>query len=155
MFRLFSQLPRTPDAIKAHIEALSEVVLSEKHKDVFDHLYSCLSILDAKSSSMLSFNSIIIAVFAIFMTGQLTLTERVIANVGMAAILVSALLLLSVVWVHWSPTGDLVDAEQHGKQLLQVRNYRTVRYRIAWYLAVFSLVSLAGFLLVRLLPASG
>ena len=154
MFRLCSQLPRTPDAIKAHLQALRNVVLSEEHQDVFDHLYTCLSILDAKSSSMLAFNSIIIAVFAIFMTRQPASAELILLNVGMAAILVSAFLLLSVVWVHWSPTGDLEDPEKHGRRLLQVRNSRTVRYRIAWYLAMISLLSLAGFVVVRLFLGS-
>lgn len=59
MLRLFSQLPRSKQEMEEHITALRDVVLSEEHKDIFDHLYSCLSILDVKSSSMLGFNSII------------------------------------------------------------------------------------------------
>lgn len=149
MFRLFSELPRKPEEIEAHIEALTKVVLSKEHQDVFDHLYLCLSILDSKSSSMLSFNSIIIAVFAIVMTGTLTLPEWAFVNLGMASILVSALLLLSVGWVHWSTTQDLLDAREHGYRLLQIRNSRTVRYRLAWYLAVLSLVSLFALFILR------
>jgi len=125
--------------------------LSEEHQDVFDHLYSCLSILDAKSSSMLAFNSIIIAVFAIFLTGSRTHGEWIIINLGMAAILISALLLLSVVWVHWSATEDLLEAQRHGERLLRVRNSRTLRYRLSWCLAAISLSSLCAFLVLRLL----
>lgn len=147
MFRLFDQLQRSDDERKAHIDVLSNVVLSEVHKDLFDHLYSCLSILDAKSQSMLGFNSIILAVFAIFMTRDLTTTQWIVTNIGMAAILCSALLLLSVVWVHWSTTKDCADVNSHSKRLLEVRNSRTVRYRLAWILAVASLLDL-GVLLI-------
>ena len=149
MFSLFSQLPGKPEDMKAHIESLTKVVLSEEQSDIFDHLYSCLSILDSKSSSMVSFNSIIIAVLAIFMTRTLTFPEWAFVNLGMAFILVSALLLLSVVWVHWSTTQDMQNPQEHGHHLLQVRNSRTVRYRLAWYLAVLSLASLSAFLMIR------
>jgi hypothetical protein len=150
MFRLRSQLQRTEKDIESHIDVLSGVVLSEEHRYLFDHLYSCLSILDEKSSSMLAFNSIIIAVFAIFMTRDLPLPEWIVTNVGMALILVSALLLLSVVWVHWSTTKDCADSSRHAATLLQVRNSRTFRYRLAWYFAVFSLISLCLLLVLRI-----
>ena len=70
---------------------------------------------------MLGFNSIILAVFAIFMTQDLVLAELVLLNGGMASILVSSFLLLSVVWVHWSTTDNLRDLENHAMILLQVR----------------------------------
>jgi hypothetical protein len=150
-FTLFSQLQKTEKQITDHITALSKVVKDEEHQDIFGHLYECLSILDSKSSSMLSSNSIIIAVFAIFMTGELGMREYVIVNIGMAAIVFSTLLLLSVVWVHWSTTEDLNDPVAHKAKLLKVRNSRTWRYRLAWYLAVLSLVMLAVFLSSRLI----
>ncbi len=146
MFRLFKQLPRTPQAMNAHIKALRSLVLAEEHRDIFEHLYECLSILDAKSSSLLSFNSIIIAVFAIFLTRPLSSAEWLLVNGGMMTVLLSAFLLLSVVWVHWSSTPELNDAGEHGRRLLEIRNSRTVRYRISWYLAVVSLLALLGIL---------
>ena len=120
-----------------------------EHQQLFDHLYGCLSILDAKSSSLLSFNSIIIAVFAIFMTGELGRVEWIAINIGMASILVSCLLLLSVVWVHWSTTENLADLEKHALILLDVRRSRTIKYRLAWYFVVAALGDLSAFLVLR------
>lgn len=149
MFSLYAELPRAEEEMEAHAKALAETVLSEEHKDLFDHLYSCLSILDSKSASMLTFNSLVIAVFAIFMTHALTQPEWVVVNIGMATTLVSAFLLVSVVWVHWSPTRDLKDAAGHVANLLKHLNSRTIRYRLAWYLALGSLVMLSAFLVLR------
>ena len=151
MFRLYDQLPGTPEQIERHIEALSNLTSAKEHQELFDHLYSCLSILDSKCSSLLSFNSIIIAVFAIFMTSDLKLTGWIVVHLGMVLILISALLLLSVIWVHWSTTDHLSNLEQHSVTLLQVRRSRTVRYRLAWYFSVFSLLCLSMFILGRFL----
>lgn len=108
MFNLYEQLPMDEKALRAHIAALRRITDFQEHQELFDHLYGCLSILDAKSSSLLTFNSIIIAVLAIFMTRRLEGVEWIAINIGMASILVSCLLLLLVVWVHWSTTEDLV-----------------------------------------------
>lgn len=150
-FKLLSQLPRTDEDVRRHINALTNMANAKGHEEIFDHLYSCLSILDSKSSSLLAFNSIIIAVFAIFMTGDLGLSDWAILNGGMVSILISSLLLLSVVWVHWSTTENLADLENHALILLTVRKRRTIKYRLAWYLAVTSVLCLAGFIVMRLL----
>jgi hypothetical protein len=144
-YSLYSQLPRTVEDVDAHIRALSRMTAEHEHSAVFDHLYECLSILDSKSSSLLSFNSIIIAVFAIFTTETLAQVEWLIISVGMAAVLASAFLLLSVVWVHWSTTEDLGRLKSHGMVLLMVRRGRTVKYRLAWWLSVISMIALSAF----------
>ena len=143
------QLQRSDKERTSHIAALSKIVLSETHQNLFDHLYSCLSIIDSKSSSMLGFNSIILAVFAILMTGDLPLSQSIVANVGMATILLSALLLLSVVWIHWSSTQECGDPDRHANVLLAVRDSRTIRYRVAWLLAVASVLALCVLLFLR------
>lgn len=144
-----AQLQRTHAERKAHIAALTRAATSEVHESLFQHLYGCLSILDAKAQSLLGFNSIILAVFAIFLTRPLSWGQSIAANAGMALILSSSLLLLSVVWIHWSTTTDLGDVDEHALRLLAVRNRRTLRYRVAWLLSVASLFAL-GLLLVAL-----
>jgi hypothetical protein len=148
-FTLYAQLPRTEKELDEHVKALSGMTAAHSHEAVFDHLYGCLSILDSKSSSLLSFNSIIIAVFAIFMTVELQGVEWVAIVTGMAMVLVSSFLLLSVVWVHWSTTDHLKDHAKHTVVLLDVRKERTVRYRLSWYFAVLAMVNLSAFLLIR------
>lgn len=151
MLRLYDQLPETPEQIEKHIAALSNLASAKDHQELFAHLYGCLSILDSKCASLLSFNSIIIAVFAIFMTSDLKLTGWIVVHLGMALILVSALCLLSVIWVHWSTTDHLSDLKQHSVTLLQVRRSRTIRYRLAWYFSVLSLLCLSTFIAGRFL----
>lgn len=152
MFKLFSQLPRNDSEIWDHIEALRQIRNQDAHQNLFDHLYSCLSILDSKSASLLQFNSIIIAVFTLFLTRENSLGRfgGFVVGVGMAAVIMSSLLLLWVVWVHWSTTEDLEDVDNHAFNLLKVRISRTIKYRLAWYLAVASVFSLSVFLLGKL-----
>ena len=99
MFKLFSQLPKRDSDLRSHIVALGLIKDEQSHQKLFDHLYSCLSILDSKSSSLLGFNSIIIAVFSLFLTKEssLGLLGGVSVGIGMSAVIISCLLLLSVV----------------------------------------------------------
>lgn len=149
MYKIFGQLPRSQSEVKVHTEALSRMAKSEEHKALFDHLYTCLTILDGKSASLLSFNSIIIAVFAIFMLGEFTTLEFVIINLGIVLVLISSILLLFVVWIHWSTTKDLSDLDQHAITLLKVRRTRTIRYRISWYFSMGAISLLTFFIVVR------
>jgi hypothetical protein len=149
MFRLFDQLPTTRDEIEAHIAALSKTHGDPEHQALFGHLYGCLTILDDKCASLLSFNSIVIAVFAIFMTANITTAGFVILNIGMAGVLLSSLLLMSVVWIHWSTTADLKDTREHAVRLLAVRRSRTIRYRVAWWFSTLAIVVLTAFVLWR------
>lgn len=149
MFKLYSQLPRNKGELQKHIAALGAMTNVREHQELFHHLYDCLSILDAKSTSLLSFNSIIIAVFAIFMASEPRGFAWIAVNFGMAMILVSCLLLLSVVWVHWSTTANLEDRENHALILLDVRRSRTIKYRLAWYFSVAGMVGLSLFLAIR------
>jgi hypothetical protein len=149
-FKLYAELPSQPADLKRHVAALGAMASSERHAKLFDHLYGCLSILDAKSTSLLTFDAVIIAVFAVFMAGELPLISWVIVDLGTVTILVSCFFLLSVVWVHWSTTDHLADFEQHALTLLEVRRARTIKYRLAWYLSVSALIMLALHLILRL-----
>jgi hypothetical protein len=149
VFKLFSQLPKTDRELRAHIRGLAHLTGRHDHQALFDHLYGCLSILDSKSASLLQFNSIICAVYAIFMVGSLTRPAWMEIHLGMTFVLISSLLLLTVVWVHWSTTDHLENLEAHMLILLRVRRERTIKYRLAWYLSVLSLLTLAVFLAQR------
>ena len=92
----------------AHIQRLRQILDDESHKSLFDHLYASLSILDAKSASLLQFNSVQAAVFTLYLQGdKVPLTHFVVGVVGIAAALVSCYWLLNVVWV------PLVDQRPH------------------------------------------
>jgi len=142
-YGLLSQLPTNAQR-SDHVDAL-RAVHNGPDKYLFDHLYDCLSILDAKSQSLLGFNSIIVAVFAIFMSGDVVKNRR-LAAVGMALTLASCLLLLLVVWVRWSTPGEMKESEDRATlphTLLAVRNERTIAYRLGWYLSFAAVLVLA------------
>jgi hypothetical protein len=154
VFELYSQLPKNKADLRKHIAALAAMTNVREHQELFNHLYDCLSILDAKSTSLLSFNSIITAVFAIFMASEPHGFESIAVHLGMAMVLVSCFLLLSVVWVHWSTTANLEDRENHALILLEVRRTRTIKYRLAWYFSVAGMIALSLFLAARIIGAS-
>jgi hypothetical protein len=87
LFSLYSELPTSDKEIHEQIQALRHLTGAEDHQKLFDHLYGCLSILDAKSASLLTFNSIITAVYAIFMTNELRVAGWILVPLGMLFIL--------------------------------------------------------------------
>ncbi len=106
-----------------------------------DYLYECLSILDAKASALLSFNSILLAALALTVTiGENRLTSVLLSGLVLSGL--SSLLCLRVVWVHWTPTETFSDSRHLFITLLEVRDRRTVVYRIAWLAALASLLCL-------------
>jgi hypothetical protein len=149
MFKLYAQLPKRDSDIRKHVAALTKAIGEDK---LFEHLYGCLTILDSKSSSLLAFNSIIIAVFAVFLTAptHLGFYGGVCVGAGMTAVIVSCFLLLSVVWVYWSTTDDFHNRDNHAFHLLKVRRDRTLKYRLAWYFSVTSVLGLSAFLVGKL-----
>lgn len=149
---LWNELPVSGEEVQRHVSYLAHISdAPDHHKDLFDHLYSCLSILDAKASALLSFDSIVLAVYSIFLVQGETRYPFILAVLGMATILCSAMLLLWVVWVHWSTTHQLQDYEEHARTLLYVRRVRTIRYRLAWDFSVVSLLILCLLVLEKLI----
>jgi len=122
-----------------------------KDEALMDHLYGTLSILDGKSSSMLTFNGIMLAVYVIYLAGStINRPQFVLANLGTLTVLISSVLLLSVVWVYWSTTEQLRDGRNHYLNLVDVRKTRTIRYRLAWCFSFAGVVTLVLLLVVEL-----
>jgi hypothetical protein len=126
------QLPDTVHDSRKYIENLTNLLGDQRREPLFNHLYENLSILDAKSASLLQFNSILVAVFAIFLTADIAAAPFYVGVVGILATLTSSYLLLEVVWVHWSTSDQMAAPATHELKLLEVRKSRTILYRIAW-----------------------
>jgi len=139
-----------------HCRALHELQGDPQLWREFAFWYDNLSILDAKSSSLLQFNSVILAAIAIIFALSQTGSVRYCLASVLGLSITSCLLCLAVAWIHWSATADLRDSEQQGLLLLQVRDRRTRLYRIAWWLAVLSLSGLVlGILLSLVFGGAG
>jgi len=150
------QLPTTKEGTKKHGEKLRKMVgdAEGSYDKSFDHLYGTLSILDTKASSLLAYNSIIMAIFSIFATTLNSKPSFPIVS-GLILLLTSSGFLLFIIWVHWSTTDDLENKANHLYTLLNVRRSRTIRYRVAFILSALAMVFLFIFLLRYLSVLSG
>jgi hypothetical protein len=137
--------------------------LKDDRKFVFTHFYTNLDILDNKTNSLIQFSSILTAIYiaivgfvaqsikvnfstAAVFWGDVAWSGLTIGwtlTVGALFSFLASVVLLLVEYVHWSSPRDLSDEAGHSLHLLEIRNKRTIRYRIGWQLSMFSLLLLA------------
>jgi hypothetical protein len=125
----------------------------EHHK----HLYDCLSILDVKAAALLQFDAILIATLSLVLTLQSAsswwVKFAVVAALLFAA--VSTATTLTVIYVKWTEVSQLGCETTYATHLRDVVDKRTIRYRLAWSLALLSLVFLApGVALLQIAPGA-
>jgi len=98
-------------------------------------VYELLNILDAKSTGLLTFNTIFLTSISVWL-GYVPLNfMHLILDVVFLALLVSCMLSLSVIWLRWSRQGE------SGAALELVRDSRTRRYHVAWGISATSVVA--------------
>jgi hypothetical protein len=137
--------------------------LDDPRKFIFVHFYSNLDTLDNKTNSLIQFSSVLTAIYAALVgfvadSDKINFSTKVEFWEGVAwphltigwTLIVGALLafwatviLLTIEKVHWSSPQDLSDEDGHAMRLLDIRNKRTIRYRIAWQLSMYSIFLLA------------
>lgn len=127
---------------KKHIDALEQIYKCDKRTKLFDALYESLNILDAKVSTLLSFNSINIAITAIFLVSLKSLCLSFPFYFCITFFIISSIVCLKIIWIHWPSTEDLLDMDKCIPGLLEIRYGRTVYYRISWILSFVSVVIL-------------
>lgn len=143
LFGIGEDLQKTPLEHQEHIEAMKSLRSLPKDDaekmaeiEVYKHLYDCLSIIDTKSAALFTANSVLAAVYAIFYDPS-TMSSRIVfgidANtflgIGLTTMLLSCLLAVFTVLIHWSKTKELQDQERYPIRLLKIRNERTKLYR--------------------------
>lgn len=146
MFGLRNGLPKA-DKVDEYIDSLCSVDRSPAESRCLESLYRDLTILDGKSASLLQFNSIIIALVSFnisFMSNEAALT-RYVLFASFFVMMLSAFILLLVVWVHWSYEEQASDFRLEMRNLVRVRTSRTIRYRLSWQLAFLGMFLLIAF----------
>ena len=133
MFR--HDLHRNNTERAAHLASLKKHRKDEGYADNFDFLYDALSILDAKASSLLTFNAVGLTALAIWLANIPLNFFHLSLDFAFLGFLVSCVLCLIIVWLHWVSTADLDTDDACLVKLLEVRDSRTVLYRWAWLLA--------------------
>lgn len=128
-----------------HLESVRRLGSHDAMAFEHEYLYSCLSILDSKAQSLMSFDAIILAASSIALG-----TSPRPFGIGDALIVfalvmsgLSSSLCLFVVWIYWTETSQFEDESEVFYQLLRIRNTRTIAYRISWLAA-----QLSGFVLI-------
>ena len=122
---------------------------------LFDHMYGNLTILDAKANVLIASSSIFTAALGIILTTGLQSSQHwLVTALSLDTIisLISVLLAISVVSVHWSTVEELElpYIDDFVRHLVYVRNSRTLRYRAAWLLHIVVILFSFGMLLVKL-----
>jgi hypothetical protein len=105
-------------------------------------LYRDLSVIDGKSASLLTFNSIGLAVLAVWLTGVPANGFHLSLDVVFLILLVSSALLLPAVRVFWSRAHQYRENEDHIRLLVRIREFRTRMYMLAWRFSMFSILLL-------------
>ena len=101
-----------------------------------DFLYGNLSILDAKASSLLTFNAIGLTALAVWLQYIPPNWLHFTLDIVFIIFLLSCVCCLITVWIYWSQPNDLIDSERLTRMLLDMRNTRTRLYRLSWVLAM-------------------
>ncbi len=123
-------------------QAVDELLASpQQHEPRVRMYYYLLDILDTKTSALLTFNSVVLAVLALAAGRQGTGTSNIVWF-GMLLALFACLLCFSVVGVKWHFLDYRVDLGTECEDLARVVDSRTAKYKVSWALSALSMAVL-------------
>jgi hypothetical protein len=124
----------------AYVEKMNDVVEAAHRKYIFEHFYRNLDVLDRKTNAMFAFTSILVVVYVALVEYRFHNRVAVLGStIGALCAFFAAIMFLFVETVHWSSPLDVSDPQRHANILLNIRDRRTIWYRVGW---IFSFVSL-------------
>ncbi len=111
----------------------------KRFKRVVDHVYKELDVVDAKVGSLTQASSVLLAIVALNWSTKFLDTNTVakaMAIVSFTILFLAVLISLSVIFLHWFPVVDAsaLNNDDGLVNLLKIRNGRSRRYRISWWL---------------------
>jgi hypothetical protein len=120
--------------------------------EVLNYLYDCLNIIDTKVSSLLTFNSILLAVASFAgrpVVAQLPRARVLLLFVAGVAWLASTILCLAISFLKWEHLDiQAGDFDDYRDKIIIVTTRRTHTYNIAVGLILISIFSALAFLLL-------
>ncbi len=140
---------------QADDEARHHSMMAEVRKShpLVDHLYLHLDVLDAKISVLLTFNGILFAIYALFITSDFELIKDIRADwylplfVSGFGVVLSTFLCLSGIEILGSHSSRGRTVDQYVELIVRTTRSRTIAYRTALFLTrICCLVVLGGFL---------
>jgi hypothetical protein len=148
IFNIFSRCVNADDAFDTKYTLLN----SDAHKDskaTIDAIYFVLSVLDTKSSALMRLDGVVLAAAFVGVTAHLY--EIKSAGFGFTAFpcMISMIICLTIVGVDWPFLGNAalsddkktVDFTSEITELRKVRRFREGGYRVAWFFALISALS--------------
>ncbi len=141
IFNIKHDLNKTASDRKEHLSELKKILDNDYHYNIFNFLYDNLNIIDSKASSLLTYNSLIIAGITIILSMKDEIDLITFLYISTIFIfIISSIFCLKVVYLHWSSTTDLKNPDKHLDELLCVREIRSKNYRFSWYLSFWSTI---------------
>ncbi|MGI8426352.1 MAG: hypothetical protein ACR2M4_07110 [Actinomycetota bacterium] len=122
------------EAIDDEIAALGEAFPQPTQR--FEFLYSSLSILDSKASSLMAFNAIGLTALAVWLEYIPLNWLHLTLDLVFLLFLFSSATCFFVVRLYWSPPTHLKNTDLQTRTLLDTRNRRTLLYRFSWKLSI-------------------
>lgn len=119
---------------RRHLIAIRNMQPNRDNTFEHDYLYACLSILDTKVQGLLTYVAILVGANTIVLA-QLPETVTLGTVLVFTSLVLSAIsgaLCLYVIWVYWTDTIEFEKSSELFVKLLQIRNRRTLSYRIGW-----------------------
>jgi hypothetical protein len=136
-------------------------------RELCGHMYENLSILDSKSSALIASNGLATAILSVLALASGDPADSlgdggVISTVSLFLLvpsLVALILNVSVLLVYWSTSREIAEhtsVTDRARSLIRIRNERTRRYRLAFFIHMFVLVvalSILVLVLLKRIPA--
>jgi hypothetical protein len=156
-FNIFLGINRSSEDRRQYAAALRQMAIDITPCSELQTLAQDLSTLDAKAEALVTFNSVLLTVQAIFIAWVEDSSRtfewlELLLWVGVLLCIVSCALCLSVHYVHWVRTETLLkrDWDAYSAQLLWLRDRHTILYRVSWWLAVAALACLGLIVIAHL-----
>jgi hypothetical protein len=151
------------------LQYLNEYV-NAKDKDRVKFFYEHLSVIDSKASVLLRFDSLLLAILTVLVFASkpgtsmtaahvATRLEQLMVVMGWIAVLtlmVSMILSLTVVWLHWFTLNDITKLNNEPPdptvltEKFNLVGVRTSRYQLSWIFALLAGIQVPLLLLYRL-----
>ncbi len=116
--------------------------------EIYEGFFNDLAILDQKAGALSQVIAIITAFIVLLFDGKTGVALPGLVAVAFCAAMIALILTISVLTVRWSTTVQMEDRTQENMLLsiCWVRNWRTIRFRVALYLSFFSLLIVSAYI---------
>lgn len=131
----------THEQQEEHLNTLKSFLSDKVNYEVLNYIYESLNILDNKVQSLLTFNSILLAILVFWIDRQKGIDfVTILYYIAFIFHLTSSLLCLSISFLKWASTNDLKKPDETMITLFKVREMRTKKYRLGLLVSIIAIL---------------